>query len=541
MKVDLRALGLPEKFQQFRPNQELMLDFLMRQTQRVKAACMPTGSGKSLVYVVYALIRKIPTAFVTMTRGLQDQLIEDFACVGMVDLRGRSNYDCGLRPDYSCEQGAAVQCPLIGTSQCPRSAAEIKAATSMLVTTNYDKWITSKKVGMGLQHIKQVVFDEGHVGPEAIAKAMQITLHYKEIEETLGLEFPGYPDFNDIRVWKPWARETKVRVQEEIRTVHSSIMAAGASAKKSWIKHYNHMRLLNRRLNVVATSNPDNWIVEEVDDEGFVFDPIWPGVYGESSLLMGIDNIVITTATMVRKTLHDMGIGKGRYERLIYLGWETENYAFMEADTDFNPADCPIYYMPTQFVDDRHPDRSMLWLRMDQWLAARQDRKGIIHTVSHERRREILANSRFRDYMIWNEEKELAAEKVVEFKNSDVGFLLSPSVGTGYDFPGRQCEHTFMAKIPFAPPSKIMKAREAQDREYRSYQAFQKMIQAFGRGARFKGDRCEGLIPDDNMQWFIHKFGHLATRSFHRVYRVVNRLPPPPPRMPAEKYVVTTF
>jgi Rad3-related DNA helicase len=88
-----------------------------------------------------------------------------------------------------------------------------------------------------------------------------------------------------------------------------------------------------------------------------------------------------------------------------------------------------------------------------------------------------------------------------------------------------------MCKIPFPPPSKIVKAREAADPEYRSYQAMQTMVQCFGRGMRSKSDACENFIFDDHLEWFKPKFAHLAPSSFHAFFKKVAVLPQPPERL----------
>lgn len=524
-----QELGLPPKFDSWRPQQADWLERTGQTQKRFKVGCIPTGGGKSPPVVATSIQSGIPTAIVTMTKGLQQQYLDDFSSIGMVDLRGRNNYPCSLRSDYTCEEGYAVQCPHKGTIKCPASQAEFAAATSNLVVTNYSKWIYSRNRGTGLGHIKQVIFDEAHFAPEAIASAMQVVFHHKEIEETLQVPFPRYPETLDMMVWKAWAVSTRLYAEDDFKKTQYKIQCS-PNPKSAWVKRLNHMRHLIRRLGTISTIRPDNWVVDEIE-QGFQFDPIRPGRYAESVLFLGIESIYMVSATIRPKTLQMVGISQGE-KRYVHMGEEGPDYLFLEYDSDFNPADCPIYYIPTQRVDNKHPDRSMLWMRLDQWLSRRQDRKGIIHTVSHDRREEIMSYSRYANQMIFNDRGEVTSDKVELFKQAGPGALLcSPSVGVGYDFPGTDCEHQFICKVPFEPPSKIVKAREADDPEYRGYKAMMGMVQAFGRGARFKGDRCENAIADDNMSWVMWKYGYLAPRAFHKVYRVVDTVPNPLPKL----------
>ena len=134
--------------------------------------------------------------------------------------------------------------------------------------------------------------------------------------------------------------------------------------------------------------------------------------------------------------------------------------------------------------------------------------------------------------MFLNPKGEAPTEMIEQYREAGPGsILVSPSVGTGYDFPGQQCEFNILCKIPFEPPSVILRAREQADPEYRAYKAMQKMVQVFGRGMRSKQDSCENFICDDHVEWFIPRYGHLAPRSFHNFFRTVNVLPQPPEKL----------
>lgn len=476
---------------------------------------MPTGSGKSPVAVASALISKKPTCIVTASRGLQDQYLDDFSSIGMVDIRGRSNYQCEMREDYSCQEGYAARCPWKGTINCPSSKAEMRAATSSLVVTNYDKWTHSKGFGQGMSHFQQVIFDEGHEAPEALSRAMQVTLHHKEINDNLKLDFPACPDM--FYSWKPWAGTARALAELAMKSAYERISGM-SDPKSSWVRHFTHMRNLSRKLATLATANIKEWVVEEVAD-GYQFDPVSPGRYAESTLLLKVPKIIVISATLRPKTMYMMGIGK-------------ENFEFREFDSEFDPKRCPIYYIPTMRMDKRNPDTRLLWMRLDQIAAKRRDRKGIVQTVSFTRQDDVLQASRFHESMILNPRGEAPTEKIEEYRAAGPGaILVSPSVGMGYDFKGKQCEWNFLCKIPFEPPSAILHAREAADPEYRAYKAMQKLVQIFGRGMRSKEDRVENFICDDHMTWFLPRYKHLAPKSFHGFYKTISVLPAPPERL----------
>lgn len=515
-----QELGFPPKYDSWRPGQEeFALAILNNKDKRAIAGCAPTGFGKTGSYMAAAVISNEPTCIVTANRGLQDQLMDDFSGIGLVDLRGRNNYTCDMREDMTCEDGyASGKCPYKGSIACPASQAEMRAASSRLVVTNYSKWTACRKKGQGMEHFTQVIFDEGHEAPNALAEAMQVVLHYREIEEDLGMNFLVGVDVDNFCNWKNWAILARARAEEVMLEAKFRIIRT-SSPKSSWIKHYVHMKRLLSRLGILSTANADNWVVEQVRD-GYQFDPIRPAKYAEGALLLHMAKIIIPSATLRPKTLEMIGL-------------LPHTYKFMEFDSEFDPKRCPIYWIPTMRVDYRASDLSMLWVRLDQLASRRRDRNGIVHTKSYLRRDAVVQSSRYRDSMIVNERGEPPTEMIEQFRGTYPGaILVSPSVGAGYDFPMKQCEWQFICKVPFPDGrAKIMQARNEQDREYGYYLAMQDLVQTCGRGMRRKEDQCENVIPDDHLEWFLNRYGHLAPRSFHGFFKKVTMMPPPPERL----------
>ena len=512
-----QELGFSEKFEGWRPAQIEALRWLSLSSKRVKAFCAATGFGKTPVVVAHAVMSNLNTCIVTENRGLQSQAMEDYGGLGMVDLRGRSNYTCDLRPDYTCDMGYAAKCSKKGTIHCPASQAEMRAATSKLVITNYAKWTSSRKFGQGMDHFDQVIFDEGHETHKALCAAMSVTLSHRETEELLGLDFPNPTDAEDMVNWKPWVIGAKATAEAEM--LASKERVRGNPGNGIEVRRFLHLTNLCKRLNVLATAQPENWIADTAE-KGYVFDPVRPGRYSEGALLLRVPSILVVSATIRPKTLHMIGVGKDHYD-------------YREFESEFDGARHPVYYVPTMRVDSRSPDLSKLWILLDQIAARRTDRKGIVHTVSYLRREAILSRSRFAPAMLVNSKGEAATEIVNAFKRSKPGtILVSPSVGAGFDFPLTQCEWQFLCKIPFPNgQTKIHRARQEADSEYGAYQAMTKMEQTFGRGMRSKEDQCEGFIGDEHLDWFLPKFAHLASKSFLRVFKKVRVVPPPPPKL----------
>lgn len=522
-----QEMGLPPHITEWRAGQEEFIHAGLTDRARTTALCAPTGFGKTDAEIGIAIESKLPTCIVTNSKGLQDQIMKKYADMGIVDIRGRVNYTCDMRQGYTCQDGYSANCPYKNTPGCPSSHAEMKASVAPIVTTNYDKWMAAKAFSTGMTHFKQVIFDEAHHAPTAIAQAMQVFISAHEINEILHVDFPPVELRDTVDGWKDWAIETREIAEEEMRITNTEIKST-AQPKLSWIRHYNHMKELVKRLGLVSTARSKDWVVEEIEG-GFQFDPISPGRYVESALLFRIPRVIMASATLRPKTLAMSGISR----RLSI---------FKEFDSSFDRKRSPVYWIRTMKCDWKHRhEMHAVWNRLDQIASRRRDRKGIVHTVSYARRNDIFAHSNFSHSMIYNDKGEGITTKIDEFKNSGAGnIFISPTVSTGYDFPGNECEWQFICKIPFQPGrTKIAKERQQRDREYGAYLAMQSLVQMVGRGTRSETDQCENFIPDDNCEWFIPQFAHLAPKSFYGdmrnniqgFYKRIDILPTPPPRL----------
>ena len=122
---------------------------------------------------------------------------------------------------------------------------------------------------------------------------------------------------------------------------------------------------------------------------------------------------------------------------------------------------------------------------------------------------------------------------IARFRSAGPGaVLVSPSVTTGVDFPGRACEFQIILKVPWPDArTPVVAARTVKDKSYPAYVAMQDLVQAVGRGMRSEEDQCETLILDDHVKWFIHQYRHFAPQWFLDAYRSVLTIPAPPPRL----------
>lgn len=535
--------GLPPKFRDWRPGQLDAVNQIIDPTgPRFQIVCAPTGFGKSLMYMAAAKLSGNRTAVLTSTKGLQDQLSSDFTEMGMVDIRGQSNYQCTAAAEFGlpgyvtveggpCKSGAACVLKSNGCEYFDRRAA---ARIADLVSTNYAAWMYDILKGGdensrdgkldGKRAMDMLILDEAHDAPDQLSGFLGEELKRDDLTKA-GVEWPdGLGEGKEE--WIPWAAVVSAELVEKIDS------RMGASRKGNLtpdeLRRVAAWKRALRKLEKIAGMRGE-WIIEKKENweqhnvgtglggkkQPLVqFDPLWPKLYAENVLFRNVKKIVLVSATVRPKTANVLGIAPSEVE-------------FREYGSSFPIRSRPVIHIPTVQMNHRINDFGlMVWLGMiDRILDERADKKGVIHTVSYSRAQLIQSNSRHVSRMLLHDSKNRQAI-VEQFKTSrSNSILVSPSVDTGYDFPHTECEFQIISKIPFPDNrGKVIKARMKTDPEYSNYMTAQVLVQMTGRGMRAEDDKCETIIVDDNARWFVSNNRKFFPKWWLEAYRSVNEL-----------------
>lgn len=332
--------------------------------------------------------------------------------------------------------------------------------------------------------IDLLILDEAHAAMEELSSALEIRLnhaHNSHLYQSLSI-IPPYQ--SPLPKWKYWATQSIPKLTGEIK----NLKGKGGDIKT--------LRLLDTLLKNVTrlASIEDTWVVDEQSAPAEVlFSPVWPTDYAEKVLFRGIKHILLTSATIVPKTLELLGINM-------------EDCLFISHSNVFSAHRCPVYLFGATKIDHKSTQQDMQLLvnRMDALINRRLDRKGIIHPVSYDRQQFIYAHSDHSDIMLTPRGQGLH-NSLREFREADPPMILnSPAITTGYDFPGRECEYQFLVKVPFIDMrSPIMAARGKEDSEYGAYLTAQTLVQTCGRAMRGAEDQVENFILDRHANWFL--------------------------------------
>lgn len=522
-------LGLPAKFTEFRPAQAEALEWMTDPARKANiAAGLPTGSGKSLLGIAAAKKLGVRAVYLCVTRGLQDQIEQEFP--EAVGVRGRQNYTCEI--ERNCDLGSKSGCD---SPFCPRERALARAAQADLVVTNYACWLALNRYGPGTAFyepgvsrslIELVICDEIGEVPELLADSLSVKIS-SDLEE-LPLKRPRYLSEDPSGImpdagWVVWASGRQKNAQADLARIAKSYKSTADAIRSNERAQYLS-ELIDKCKEIGRMDS--NW-VWEVTERGVSFDPVWPGRL-TSALWAGVPKRLTMSAT-------NRPYIQGQ------LGLSAEQYDFREWPAVFPPQYGPVYYHPVGDPAIRFSWKSTIGdyrpviAEMDNWLDARRDRKTLIQAVSYERMKLIKSLSRHADRFIQNESGGDARGAYEELREEKPGAVLnSPSFVSGWDLPGSACELILIPKIPFPNTKRrVLKERAERDPNYRLAVAIQDIVQMAGRARRYPADRCEVVIFDGAFRQLIgspnNPFHGYAPRSF-RVSQI-SRIPGAPPKI----------
>lgn len=502
-----RDLDLP--FDTWRVGQRLALRTALHTKRPHVVVNAPTGSGKSTIALGLVRLDARRQAILTATKALQQQ----YANIApyLVQIRGMGNYECLAARDQfkdwfprrtgpvMCDDGPChdgAQCTL-KESGCEYYDVYRSAMAAQAVLPNYSYWLSIRRHGSGLGVAQRLTCDEAHELPEQLMAACRIEIPRRLLDQHLPRKH---------KQWRQWAtRELDQLTDEDSRNRVTRIGEALASLAQI----------------------DETWAWDS-DDDTITFEPTIPRLL--MPLLQTFDDYTTNVYLSATVTPHTLGL----------LGIQDEDIDWLELKSTFPVERRPVYLVPGARVDYRTMKDPMVVARWIDSMRAicerRDDRSGIIHTVSYSRAWEVfnaLKPSRTHAYVVHGR-GETGAQVVARYRQScekQPSILISPSVMTGFDFPGRLCEFQIIAKLPFPDTrSSIVKARMKATPGYREHLTMQNFIQACGRGMRGETDQCETFVVDEHARWFLRDNRELMPTWFQQAVQQTRRSDIRPPK-----------
>jgi len=484
-------------------------------------------------------------AYLVATKALQEQLYADWSPMGMEDLRGHRNYPCASAgpeaaahdslddpddEDVECDEidglslygggypdhllpGKWVDESLTGYA-CVHKLKMAEAAEAPIVVTNYSKWFSSAD---RLGEFDLLVVDEAHSAVDKVVEAVAVRLNWRAVRVLLAhggthsLHLP--PERSGVEAWAEWARGFALPAAREAYRRLDAREGKGAVGGKRQVnpevrRTLQRLERLGKNLRRFTDGvERTPWVLDKEAYHGVTLSPVFAGDYAEAYLFRGVPRVILSSATPPEP--EELGIDRG--------------HDAIELDSIFSLRRRPFIFVaesPYMRWDTSSAERSLQVALMDRALeAGRLDRKGIYHTRSYDRARDILGRSRYAAYMTLDRE-------VYEAAPVDAPCVwLTPIAEEGVDMPGPQIRYAFIPKVPFlrtvdSPVQAARHAADPGDRKanlpgYVDKMAARTLEQDYGRVMRYEEDWGECLCFDANIKrlYALHKRGG---RLFHK-------------------------
>lgn len=495
-------LDFPPKFSSFRPAQDEAFEFGITDERRFTMIGAPPGVGKSGLAYGFSKLLGGRTTILTADKGLQQQYCDDHFS-GMIDMRGRKNYSCW--EGGTCEDGARQDCK--DHLGCPYKINLGAFNQSDVGLSNYAWWIAiNNKARQGCAIPDTLICDESHLIFDWLSKSLDFMLSDREIRD-VGIQFGSHPPKTIAEWQEQYAFLNDIATQhyedarEHARTDKSDRTRAKARSAESFLD----------KIHKIPTLTPDNWVLwrEEGRDDGraFRFKCVWPYKHKEN-VFQHISRVILLSATNRPKTAALLGISKSEY-------------SFREWGRQFPAVNGPVIWYQAKGETVRvnygmSADTREAWLwRIGQIANLGKDRKGLIHSISYERSKEIaaylVANGKHSSNIVVNgaadPNSQTSAQAYEQFKRKGPGaVLISPSFSTGWDFKGKAAEWQIISKLKMVDTRKekspVMYRRKEDDPTYPNYLTAQDLVQSCGRVQRSETDRGTTYIVDDSWSWF---------------------------------------
>lgn len=523
-------IGAPMRYDRWRPFQDRAVLAALDSRKRFNLVAAPVAFGKSLVATVHGVLTPGRTWILTSTKNLQAQYEEENREIGMVQVKGLNSYPCVegqangkfgdmRREGPRADRGLPMMCdeaPCQSGAFCHRRDGgceyydAYRKATSLgtkLVVTNYAYWMSINKFGEGPGPVDVLIMDEAHNAMEELGGFVGTELRFGEVESVM----PGARMLDqgaDQMQWRSWAGYWQQQMEVALEQIKQAIRASeqdganrtGEKLNYSSLARAAKLRRLIHKVSTIAHMAGD-WIIDWTEDSGrrpiIKFDPVWPGEYAESTLFCGVKKVLMISATI-------------RPESAYRLNCNPADVEFHEYPSPIPKERRPIIYSPVaQMNRNVKAEGKRDWSRhMDLIIARRLDRKGIIHSVSYQRAREIWMGSEYKQIMLMHDSTN-TREVIEQFKRMPPpAVLVSPVLDTGYDFKYEMAEYQIISKMPFpVTVDKVIKARAAHDKSYKDLLTAITLMQMVGRVCRYEDDLGETFIIDGDFGWW-YKYAH---------------------------------
>jgi len=544
-------LELPEKFKNWRGDQEDVIEKIVASDKKLYLLDAPTGSGKSVIGIASSYLWRtnwlttrrlqgeepdrtweLPkrVIYVTRTKQLQEQLLADFP--NSRTIKGRANFPCLLAPqkfpdltaDDCPHQGKDTRCAY--KPMCPYLVAKQAAVKAEIAVLNESYYLAEANGPGQFSKADFVILDEVDSIESSLMGHISMVITQAVLKEFDIMPPANWEDWKEWVHW--WNQSINIRERAVARIESQTEMfpedkwtdaEIRVNRRLRRLKNFNEnlQSFMSETLNQLLAGSGTAMTTEDVlkitisgketpfviatktDKAGtvtaFELKPVTVRNFAQNRLwrhaerFLGMSGTILSPVVLARE-----------------LGLQESDYDYRQIPSPFALKNRPIYFYPVANMRKQNMDAGIALPKILESVQKIMDKypkqKGLIHTISYQ----VASALRHDQVDLKNSPRVIThttqdrAEMLEEFKNAKKPLvMLSPSFDRGVDLPDDQCRFIIVCKVPYLDlRDKQIAARlkaPGGDQWY-VFKALQTIMQMSGRGVRNEQDYCDTYILD---------------------------------------------
>jgi ATP-dependent DNA helicase DinG len=516
-------------FDEIRQAQELgmsLVERMYRNNKKFGIIEAPTGTGKSGIAIAAASHAKTIPTFGNFQQGayilspqktLTAQYMKDFAHMGLLELKGKSNYWCS-EFNVDCdtasllhrgrdEEGAGdnrsnpMDC-------CEYHRFKRAFINCPLGVTNFAYYLNETQYSGQLKNRQMLVLDEGHNTEGQILGFTDTELTQKRSEEYGAGKIPTFKP-GENRAALIWINETFVPAcQEYLRKMEELMLSAKYERNDAdMIKYGKELdkadKFLCRLNRFILSEDPGNWLCWTDKESGtLIVKPLTATLFAEEVLFRKANKVLIMSATILdfNTVMRNLGISR-------------DNCEVLAVPSEFPKENRPIFYYPVGLMSADHIEKTLPKMgdMVAKIVTKYNNRKGITHTHSYRINKyvtDLLRSQGLGNRVLTHTgDVQGSRDKAVadHLESPDPTVLFSPSMTEGLDLKEDLSRFQIICKVPYPYMDPYVKARMQKDNAWYQWLTALTLVQATGRSIRSRTDRAHTFILDESFGYFLTK------------------------------------
>jgi Rad3-related DNA helicase len=539
MQFDLSKIDEYFPFDTFRDGQRECIEFILKAFESGKKFVVfegPTGSGKSAIGMTIAKFFQ-SSYYLTVQKILQSQLMSDFGSGEIVDLKGRSAYNCTFYEIFGasavarkgmfqkdlnkhlaspppCDKGycrkndKARRCELCFPyypdkdanvdrvyeifihSTCPYYKQIAKAMAARVAIMNYSSFLYQRGASRFTTRDLLIV-DEAHQSEPQLLDFISVTIDDKRLRK---LEYV-LEEF-DI----PEAYYVSFKDNNILAKVQAIAQAADENDDFDTADEYDR---LARRLSSFFKSIEDEeeWVAEFKKLEGYnvvTLKPVFVHSKSHKLLFNNGERVLLMSATILEVDIFCSSLGIPRSQVAAY---RMKNRFPVKNRPVVVDAAAKIAGGPAKM----HEWSSKLVKKTDQILDKYEHVRGIIHTHNFAIAELLMAKSHHRGRFLFQKHFASKEDMLRRHSDSENTIIVAPALHEGLDLRGDLSRIQLICKVPWPNfmDNKQLTRRMELDRRYYLWLTALKLIQSSGRSIRSETDWAHTYVLDEVFNRFM--------------------------------------